>query len=391
MSRIALFLILLAALAYANAGGDGGPSDDNDDEPQLKLLASLDISCEGNTVTVVDQGADPVQGAEVDVFDEDTLEHLLDDVPTDSSGQVGFEGCGRSVRIYATKDYYTPYTLIRGLVDCDECGCDDDSNCADNETCDESECTPIDCCGIVANHTCYPYECGDGPLCPDCPENTTCIGTICMDDCVDDTDCAGDESCSGGVCKPRPGCESDSDCKDVERCVEYAEGMRICMAITGCCGLVANHTCNLYECGEGESCLQCPKGEYCYKNECVKFGIDPRLEGVEIVVDVPAGCEDCTISAIDPEGEVSPYAPDAEGEVRIPLDRSGRYLVALLDKGGALVDRKELDVLLREEPPAQKDFFRSLIESPFFWLVLLIALVAAAVFYMRGRKGDAAK
>ncbi len=385
MSRTILFLLALVSLTFAYTGdpASGGSGGDDDDFNVMDLIVELNSTCDGNVVTVTLLNGSTVEGAEVDVFDENTLEHLLDDELTGSNGQVFFEGCSRTVRIIASKEDHLPFTKIDKLINCGECGCYEDIDCPSTEECIEDTCQEVECCGIVKDHTCHPYECGDGDLCPECEEGEKCVDHYCRDPCEGDGDCGPEESCSDGSCMPKPECETDSDCKETAECLEIADGLRVCSEITGCCGVVANHTCNLYECGErNESCLQCPEGEYCVDHECEVFDISPAVVDDKILVDIPRGCVGCGIGAIDPMGDEGDY-PDNDSHVIIPVLMGGNYIVALKDSAGNVIVKKDVLVTLGED--LEKDFFQTMLESPFFWLAVLMAILIVVVIYMRKR------
>jgi hypothetical protein len=305
-----------------------------------------------------------VENATVDVFNEYNLDQILDDELTDENGTVSFEGCGIEVRIIASEPDHKTYTIIRNLIDCRECGCVDDDDCDETELCVDLECVPVECCGVVEEHQCIPYECGDGPLCNECSGNESCVENVCRTPYTSDGECGGGEGCSDGACMPLPQCEEDADCKDSAQCIEITEGLKVCAEIGGCCGIIANHSCIAYECGTGENCMSCANGSFCIEHECILLDISPEVVENAIVVQVPDECPDCGIGAISPDGETSNHTPDSEGIVRIPVRSSGLYVVALMASDGSLYVKKDVPANVLDE--GSKDFFRAMLESPWF-------------------------
>jgi hypothetical protein len=378
MSKTILFLVLLTGTLFAFIGGG---TTDNDDDNVGDLVAELSSDCEINVVTVNDSKGDPVGNASVDVFNEFNLNQILDDELTDENGTVFFDGCGQEVRIIATKNDYKTYTFIRNLIDCRECGCIENSDCPGTAECVDGTCEEIECCGVVKNHTCIPDECGSGERCGSCPEDGVCVDRVCLDKCSKDGDCTHGENCKDGACVPKPQCEDNDDCKDNEQCVEISEGLMVCSAIGGCCGIIANHSCTAYECGTGENCMSCSNRSFCIEHECVELDISPKVINDTIEIAMPPACPDCIISAIAPDGNASNHTTDSMGLVRIPVRMSGIYVVALMSDDGRLFVKKDVIVSIFAEP--EKDFFRMILESPWFWLLVLVLLIATVIIYRR--------
>jgi hypothetical protein len=361
MARYILLLILLigtvAAFSGARAGGDDKDSD------YRALTIEFNSSCEENLIVVKDQEGDPVNQAEVDVFDYDTVESILNNEATNESGMVTFEGCGKTVKIIATKSIpsHLPYTIIRDLISCGECGCETNEDCLVNETCVQNECVPVECeCGEVKNHLCFEYECCSND---DCEVGQKCLSNECEDEpeCSSDSDCGGSQFCSNGECEDLAG--------------------------PGC-GIAANHTWLQWECDRK---CPCPADEYCIEHECLKFEIDPKLEDDEIVVDVPEKCRGCGIDVVDPEGDKSSYPPDADGEVRIPAEKSGQYLVAL-SQNRTVFDKEDVDVQLPDgSQDDQKDFLQTILDDLLLWIAILVAIAVIALLYMIGRQREEPK
>lgn len=378
MNKTILFLVLLVGTLFAFVGDGSG---DNDDDNMGDLVAKLTSDCNISIVTVTDGSDEPVPNASVDVFNEFNLNQILDDELTGANGTVSFTGCGQEVRIIATKDNYKTYTFIRNLVSCDECGCSLDSDCPGTAECVNKTCEEIECCGVVKNHTCIPDECGSGERCGSCPEDGVCVERVCLDRCESDSDCDHGEDCKNGACKPRPQCGDDQDCKDNEQCIEIADELKVCAAIGGCCGIIGNHSCVAFECGTGENCMSCSNRSFCIDHECVEFDISPKVKNETIEVALPVNCPDCHISAIAPDGNMSNHSADSSGLVRIPVRMSGIYVVALMSQDGRLFVKKDVIVSIFAEP--EKDFFRMILESPWFWLLVLVLLVATVIIYRR--------
>ncbi len=59
--------------------------------------------------------------------------------------------------------------------------CNTSGDCADDEYCSVTrECDAVSgSCGYARNHSWVPYECGDFPECPSCPEGFACVDNTC--------------------------------------------------------------------------------------------------------------------------------------------------------------------------------------------------------------------
>ncbi len=328
MSRIILFMAMLSCLAFALVA----PVGDDDDDKARRLMIEFNTSCDGNIVAVFNQDGEPVEGAEVDVFDEQTLFFLLEDEPTDSNGRVTFEGCSKKVRIIATKEvpHHTPYNIIRDLIECERC--------VPSEPCE----TDNDCPGIVGIAQCVENECEPTPCETDeeCPEYFGIAGLAqCVDEgceptpCETDADCpvysvTGMIICEEDQCVPKP-CDTNDDCPVGARCVDESCAPSECEEDTDCpyperC---IDRECEPNECEEDEDCvpyatagivLQCIDNE-CTPPECEEDGDCPENARCRDGRCTPPGCEkdeDCTerYYCNIPEGDTKGNCEPVTGE-----------------------------------------------------------------------------
>ena len=111
--------------------------------------------------------------------------------------------------------------------------CTVDADCADGETCVDSECVAAAECETDADcadgETCVDGECVAAAECEtdaDCAEGETCVDGECVEEatpeCTVDADCAEGETCVDGECveEATPECAVDADCGEGETCVD---------------------------------------------------------------------------------------------------------------------------------------------------------------------------
>jgi hypothetical protein len=205
--------------------GDGG-------ETTKPLEIELDPSCEENVVTIYRKNTpETVSGAHVTVTDVAGGTVFSGD--TDVDGQVTFEGCGMTVRIYASKSGWKADEQVFDLIPCEQCE-------------EEEEEGPV---------------CGDGV----CEEGETTEN--CPEDCPS---AAAPPGAGEEGAPPEFECTSNADCEDAEYCamaVGAAGGA--CEPVTGECGYAENHVWVQYECGDEAGCPTCDAGFECIDHTCV--------------------------------------------------------------------------------------------------------------------------
>lgn len=366
-SIYALVLIgLLAGLCFANA--EFPPPDDNDQETALQ--PALEKSCGMNRVTVTDSQDGLVEDAYVVVRDTSNA-NIIASGNTDSQGKFEFQSCGIRVDIKATKAGYDQGLITHTLIDCAQCGCQDDSDCPDNQQCVNWQCVDIPCdCGDVQNHQCVPYE------------------------CCSIQDCGQGQSCQGNVCvqgTPSPGCSNDSDCTMSQFCnMPPASSSGTCDEVqAGSCGIIQNHTFIAYECGPG--CPSCAEGYICVQNACVIRDISCPASGVVgqmracTATEGNSTCANCEYELTDPGGSKTNGTTDGQGRITLPLGSAGNYTIALT-YGGAHIRNATIKAIPKASgEDGEKPFLASLLESPVTWVGIIVILLAAAFLVFRKR------
>jgi parallel beta-helix repeat protein len=346
------------------------PDDDDDGGPEPDpLSASLESTCEANTVTVTSSG-DPVSNAKVVV---DVISDILV-LYTGDNGQTSFGSypthCGKTVTIKISESGYDKVSMSGALVDCELCipsECTDDTDCPSDQYCMNGECIFIECpCGEVVDHQCMEYECC---VDTDCPEGQVCMDNECQEvppeeECETDADCAGNKYCEDGNCE----------------------------LVTGACGYVEEHAWVEYECGDEIGCLPCPEGTACVDHACVRASLTGPGEGfIGDSVGLTAKendepCADCDVQITDPTGRKLTGKTDASGKVQIPLNTEGLYRITLF-KDGVPLASKNVAALARPPFPEEKPLITVIAEMVSqFWLVLLLILLALLLLYWRARK-----
>ncbi len=342
---------LLAGLVLA-AGDkpppDGNGGDGQDEDADDSMDAAINLSCDGNLVTVSDFALDPLEGAHVVVKDvSDASFVAVGD--TGSDGTFAFDACGKKVDIKITLSGYSPVLQTMDLFECSICragSCTSDAQCPSEQLCSGGSCVPVPCeCGVADNHACIQYECcSDG----DCPETQYCdilVGT----------------------------------CRDVSGC-----------------GSVVNHTLVPYRCGNAPDCPICPEGYVCVNNGCLQGNVTcPATAIVGDQKDCSAmengePCVDCDYEVTDPTGKKSAGKTGENGSFLLPLSMAGAYNVTLLSNG-TLLKTIQVNVLPGAGMDDADKGSLSFDFMPFVWLLAIIVLAALLVLYWRGRAPEKPK
>jgi hypothetical protein len=379
MRLIALLIALTLAVGIAFPYLPSGPGDDDDETAHM--IVTLNSTCDGNLVSVVDKDGLPIPNVHLSV------KKTADATPvaygdTDAQGRFTFEGCGAKVDIKATNPDYEMNVTVVTLIACEECaGCISDDDCPDNQYCNAGECLPVPCdCGVVTAHQCNPYECCSDS---DCGENQQCENHTCV----------------GIPQEPETGsCSKDGDCPDLEFCYFAAVGASKghCIPVEGC-GSVSNHTLALYQCGNATGCPSCSLGFTCINNECVPDDIDcppSATAGIEITCNATSGggpCRQCDYVVTDPTGADKGGRTDENGRIRLPLGIKGSYNVSLV-KNGTVV--KTVAITALPAAGGEEGKGTALFSSPIViagLLLLILLLAGVAVYFLRRKGGKKAK
>jgi len=189
------------------------PSSGGSNDKHLEI--ELESTCEDNTVTIYHKNTpSTITNAQVTVTD--VAGGTIFSGDTDANGQITFEGCGMTVRIYASKAGYVADEETHDLVPCTQCEeeeetpttpttggepdegetgdegttefeCTVNTDCLDTEYCNTAtgaaggECEPVvGECGHATNHAWVAYECGSEPGCPSCDSGFECSDHTCV-------------------------------------------------------------------------------------------------------------------------------------------------------------------------------------------------------------------
>lgn len=382
MNKMTIFtaLILMAFCFSATAQQpQETPTDDDDEKYYMQVL--LDSSCEGNAVTVSAEGEN-VAGAHVSVKDVSTAS-LVASGDTDGSGQFVFSGCGMKVDVKVTSPDYPSEILTQELIGCGQCGgaqepgCTQDSDCPATAACSGGECVLVECsCGKVSNHECVEYECCADA---DCPAQKICLDHVCSDKPAED-----DGACS-----------SDSDCLPAQYCDKAAaQNTGSCKDVPDAgCGEVRNHEFVPYgyECGDEAGCPSCQEGYECIAHKCMQnevtcpaqdvVGASPACDATEN----GEPCANCDYVVTDPSGKNSTGVTDENGSFTLPLSLPGTYKVALMKDGQAVKIIEVKSMPKAQGGDAGSPTGASSDMMPIIGGVLLLLLIAAGIFFWRGR------
>jgi len=234
--------------------------------------------------------------------------------------------------------------------------CTKNADCAADEKCESNECVPVKCdCGYVENHECIKYEC-----------------------------------CT------------DAECNDASVCSNHR-----CVPVECECGFVQNHACVPYECCSDSDCA---KNNKCEEHKCVPVVYNIEIEtaninvGEEFVIKVTADgnpMSGVSIVVVYPDGSTSTVLSREDGRVFIPARQEGRYKFYIEDNpsvaeesyaqlAGAMVQQLSGE---EQAPPSTCCLFGicgDLLGVCWYWmplsLVIVAALVAALIFFMRGSR-----
>lgn len=273
--------MLLSSFAFAQYGY-GYATSNGGGEEKKRMTLTFESGCDGTVITA--NGASyALEGVHITVMD--VAGGLLFSGDTDANGQVSFEGCGRDVRVYASRSGYKKADLSGTLVSCEQCE-------EPEEELPPQEEQP-------------PAEAG-----------------------------------------PQYECETDADCDDDEYCAQLAVAAGTeCREVAGGCGVVANHAFTAYECGAEPGCPSCQQGEVCSGNSCYPAeitGPDNGETGDTVTYTVSLGgapCDGLEVRVTDPTGAVTTYITDANCQITFPLNGQGQYQVELGDGGKPIASR----------------------------------------------------
>ncbi len=161
-------------------------------------------------------------------------------------------------------------------VECYTLECVDSQDCASNEQCLRNKCVDAchspTACGLnsdckAANHratcTCRSGFTGNPTqgcvgvvFCTSesqCPKSQSCVGGLCVSNCLTSRDCLASQQCVSGKC--RPACSGDSQCPDSMLCVNS-----MCVQEARCRADT--------DCSSDQSCLQGANGQLACQDPC---------------------------------------------------------------------------------------------------------------------------
>jgi hypothetical protein len=373
MRLIALIIALTLVVGIAFPYLPTGPGDD--DDTSRFMFVTVNSTCDGNLVSVVDKDGAPIPDVHLSV------KKTADATPvaygnTDALGNFSFVGCGAKVDVKATNPDYMMNVTVVTLIACEECaGCISDDDCLGNQYCNAGECLPVPCdCGIVSAHQCNPYE------------------------CCSDSDCGQNQQCENHTCvgipqEPEVGsCSEDGDCPDPEFCYFAAAGASKgrCIPVEGC-GSVSNHTLAVYQCGNATGCPSCSLGYTCISNVCVPDDIEcppSAAAGIEITCNTTSGggpCRQCDYMVTDPTGADKGGRTDENGRIRLPLGIKGSYNVSLV-KNGTVIKTVAVTAFPAAGGKEDRSTVQFIEPALLAGLLVLILLLAGAILYFLKRK-----
>ncbi|VVC04215.1 Periplasmic copper-binding protein (NosD) [Candidatus Bilamarchaeum dharawalense] len=313
-----------------------------------QLVLSVTSSCEGNTVTVKSEG-NQISEAVIRYENGVVLGY------TDSSGQLSFDECGKTITIEAVKSGYLSGTKQVQLISCESCTvCPTNEECEENQHVSNCQCVPVQCeCGYVVNHKCQAY------------------------DCCSNSDCPTNNLCENHECKPVEQKCTETSCCPID---EYFNGTT-CTKVLGECGYIFDHKWINYECCKDEDCLD----GLCVGHNCTLYTIFTEREdlvGNNHAAQVyPKAQYELVLT--DPIGKTKTLSTDDAGHMDFILEYEGNYTLTLYkdQKVAATVNIAGLRHI--QTPEKQPSI---LIEAgSYVWLALLVLLfvLAAYVLYTR--------
>jgi hypothetical protein len=358
--RAAMVLAVFALLAVlvfpdvvlAQQPPTGGGPAQGDDDTKDKMDVAVNLSCDGNLVTVSDDALGPLEGAHVVVRDVSDASYVAVG-DTGSEGTFAFDACGKKVDIKTTLSGYSAVLQTMNLVECSECtegGCTSDAQCPADQQCADGYCATVPCeCGVADNHECIQYE------------------------CCSDVNCPGAQYCD------IPAGTAAGSCRDV-----------------GGCGSVVNHTLVPYRCGNAPDCPICPEGYACINNDCVQGNI--TCPATAIVGDQKGcsamengePCVDCDYEVTDPTGKKSSGRTGESGNFSLPFSMAGTYNVTLLSNGTPL-KTIQVNVFPGAEAEDKDTAIQGFDSMALVFLLVLAVLAALLVLYWRGRASEKPK
>ncbi|MEW6035955.1 MAG: hypothetical protein AB1529_05050 [Candidatus Micrarchaeota archaeon] len=208
--RHILILLLICGLSMAfSVRPDYNGVQDTGNKNLGTVEVNITIDCDSKEVTAdvfSNESGAPVSGATAYMFYTDyTYQALPNSGKTDSNGRVKMAVPG-TIRFLTALfilrvDHYNfqsreieftykkcfeapPQPPPNGTNQTGpESECAFNEDCADGEYCSVAgECEDVrGSCGYARNHSWVPYECGDFPECPSCPQGFGCVDNVCKE------------------------------------------------------------------------------------------------------------------------------------------------------------------------------------------------------------------
>lgn len=143
-------------------------------------------------------------------------------------------------------------------------------------------------------------SCGDTPKGPgcksdkDCKDGNKCVGNKCVE-CTADADCGAGKTCSDNACVAAPECTSDDQCAAGQVC--QAGKCKACASDSEC---GPGGTCEAGSCKRAQKCTQdedCADDEDCINGYCLRAGGVSAADGACPLATVYFGFDDATVQA----------------------------------------------------------------------------------------------
>jgi hypothetical protein len=219
---------------------------------------------------------------------------------------------------------------------------------------------------------------------PVCDRNSDCnAGLVCLN-----KTCVTPE----GLPPPPPPpiaakCLKDSDCAPSDFCRSGS-----CVAVSGTCGFVSNHTWFSYDCCDD---IDCPSGQVCSNSKCAlsNYRLVGEVRGfVGDMKLISAYADsrsfvDAQLKVTRPDGSFYILTTDSTGKSIVQLTQAGNYTIELI-VNRKLVSTAGINSIQRELPPVVPRT-SDLLSSPLTLTIvlLIIAVVGFMVFrYFMGSK-----
>jgi len=219
---------------------------------------------------------------------------------------------------------------------------------------------------------------------PVCDRNSDCNqGLVCLNKtCVTPT----------GLPPPPPPpvavkCLKNSDCPPSDFCRSGS-----CVAVSGTCGFVSNHTWFSYDCCDN---LDCPSGQVCSNSKCAlsNYRLVGEVRGFVGDMKLISAYSDsrpfvdAQLKVSRPDGSFYILTTDSTGKSIVQLTQAGNYTIELI-VNSKLVSTAGISSIQRELPPVIPRT-SDLLSSPLTLtiILLIIAVVGFMVFrYLMGAK-----